>query len=146
MDKEPETEVAPRARVTRVSIDRLYNLGNYEHIKYSIGIEIPEGADVLESVSKLRQVLRALKPLKAEGYTEKKARQIVDMTPEEREQAVKDTRISMEDTVAAPILVGRLDARKARRERALQLFNNLSGQDVYTDHKEQWDDNYDDEY
>lgn len=135
-----------KTRVSGVSIARLYNLGNFEHIKYEIRAEIPEGADALAVVSKLRQVLRALKPLKAEGYTEKKARKIVDMTPEEREQAVKDGAVSLEDTVAAPILVHRLETRKARRDAALLLFNDLAGQNVYTDHKEQWDDNYDDEY
>jgi hypothetical protein len=33
-----------KPRVVRVGIGRLYNLGNYEHIRYDLTIEIPEGS------------------------------------------------------------------------------------------------------
>src|ERR1051325_244301 len=112
------------ARVARVGIGRLYNLGNYEHIRYDLTIEIPEGADVLDAVSKLRQILRALKPVKAEGYAVTKARNLCAMTKEERQTAVAGGRYSDQDFIDASGVLEKIGTRKVKREAALKLFND----------------------
>lgn len=132
------------ARVVRVGIGRLYNLGNYEHIRYDLTIEIAEGGDVLDAVSKLRQILRALKPLPKGGYAETKAKDLVAMAPEDKQKAVEAGRYSDDDFIKAKQLLEKIESRKEKREAALKLFNDLAGASVYTDHKEQWDDDYDD--
>lgn len=132
------------ARVVRVGIGRLYNLGNYEHIRYDLTIEIPEGADTLDAVSKLRQILRALKPVKSKSYEDTQAERLGAMTPEERQEQIKNGSYAAKDFIAAEERLLKRSAAKSKREAALQLFNNLAGASVYTDHKEQWDDDYDD--
>lgn len=132
-----------KARVTRVGIGRLYNLGNYEHIRYDLTIEIPEGADALDAVSKMRQILRALKPVKAKGYEDRKAETLLAMSPQERDEQIRDGNHRLEDFDAAAEIVARRSVVKAKREAALKLFNDLGGESVYTDHKEQWDDDND---
>lgn len=132
-----------KARVARVGIGRLYNLGNYEHIRYDLTIEIPEGVDVKESVSKMRQILRALKPKRSEGYEVRRARELAAMPPEDREDYAIKHGLTLEDFQKADSAVQILAQRDERRKAALELFNNLGGESVYTDHKEQWDDDYD---
>lgn len=132
-----------KARVVRVGIGRLYNLGNYEHIRYDLTIEIPEDANAKDAVSKLRQILRALKPKKAEIYGIKKLREMAAMSPEERETHRIEHGATAEDFQKADNAVRVLAERDEKRKSALELFNNFNGQSVYTDHKEQWDDDYD---
>lgn len=128
-----------QARVVRVGIGRLYNLGNYEHVRYDLTIEIPEDADALGSVTRLRKLVRALKPITVPTSVNV-ARSRLNMTPEARAQAIKSERMTETDLIDAQRIVDEFEAKKNRQKDALQLFNDLGGESVHTDHKDSWDD------
>jgi hypothetical protein len=50
----------PGPRVSRVTIGRLHNLGNYEHIRYEVTVELPPGTAPASVVRELEDTLNAL--------------------------------------------------------------------------------------
>lgn len=55
-------KTTPKARVTSVSISRLYNLGNYQNVKYDLTAEVPKGAGAKRTLLELMYILQMLKP------------------------------------------------------------------------------------
>lgn len=135
----------PKARVSRIGIGRLYNLGNYEHIRYDITIDVPEGADALKAVERLREILRALRPAKHSSALDS-AKRLLAMPAAERRTAIESGRYLDRHFIEAKELVKKSDEAAAKREKAKKLFNDLAGATVYTDHKEKWEDDYYEDY
>lgn len=48
--------------VTKITIGRLYNLGSYEHIRYEIAAEVPEGESAEKMLTNLEKIITALAP------------------------------------------------------------------------------------
>lgn len=137
-------EEQPKARVTRVGIGRLYNLGNYEHVRYDLTIEIPEGADALKAFTGLRRLVRALKPMKAKDHffvrTEEIVAKVDAMSPEERTDAVGRGEFTEEAVTTYREKIAKRQARADQRKVALRLFNDLGGAEIHKDAKDGWDD------
>lgn len=58
-----------KPRVTSVRIARLYNTGRYEHIKYELSADVPEGASAVDTLVELKSIINRLRPLpKPFGY------------------------------------------------------------------------------
>jgi hypothetical protein len=53
---------APVSRVSRISVDRLYSTGNFEHVKYSLSVEVPEGASAAAALTGIEKIMAALAP------------------------------------------------------------------------------------
>lgn len=53
-----------KARITSVSISRLYSLGNYEHIKFELSAEVPKGVSASKTLFELGSIVGRLAPLK----------------------------------------------------------------------------------
>lgn len=49
-------------KVTRVIVGRLFNLGNYENIKYEVEAYIPEGISASKTVLNILNAINALRP------------------------------------------------------------------------------------
>lgn len=132
-----------KPRVSSVRIERLYNLGNYEHVKWSIGIDVPEGSDTLKAVKSLHRLVHALRPLKKpSGYSYAKA--LIDRPASELRAMIKDGRTSKEDVAAKKALLKEHEENRKYREKMMKIFNDLGGSSTYTDAKDKWeDDEYD---
>ena len=57
----------PRSTVTRITIARLFNLGSYEHIRYEVTVEVPEGRSASSALIGLETVLSRLSPKRPVG-------------------------------------------------------------------------------
>jgi hypothetical protein len=49
-------------KITKITIGRLYNLGSYEHVRYEISVEVPEGESSATALIGLEKVVTALSP------------------------------------------------------------------------------------
>lgn len=56
------TQATPQARVSKITVGRLHNLGNYEHVRYEIAVDIPEGASAAAVMADIENILADLNP------------------------------------------------------------------------------------
>lgn len=138
MPKQPKEK--PLGRVTNLTVTRLYNLGNYEHVSYSISAEIPKGTDAEATFNAIVDILYGLKPLRRD-YSIARAQRIAGMNPEER---AKDN-ITDEQFEQAKESVAKFGKDVAAQAAALQKFNTLGGTVKHKDAKRNWDHDCDDE-
>src|SRR5689334_18859766 len=120
------------SRVTSVSLDRLHNLGNYEHIKFSVRVDLNEGDDPGVVIYRLERLLGALKPITTD-YDYQRAVRIMS----DPEQAKDETTRNIE------VYKKRIEDHNkavARRKRALELFADLGGTSEHVDAKDKWED------
>jgi hypothetical protein len=124
----------PKPIVTRISVDRLYNLGNYEHIKYGVTVDIPAGEAPTKVLKNLLRVLRALNPRAVRPpWDLQRKREIAALTTmdcsseerTEREAAFKE--------------VTEYDVACEARNSALEQLDNLGGTTTKIDAKHDWD-------
>ena len=47
-------------RVSQFTIGRLFNLGSYEHIRYEVRVEVPEGASAGETLTRVEKLIGRL--------------------------------------------------------------------------------------
>lgn len=48
--------------ITKITIGRLYNIGNYEHVRYELTSEIPPGESPATCIIGIEKILAALSP------------------------------------------------------------------------------------
>ncbi len=48
--------------ITKITIGRLYNLGSYEHVRYELTAEVPQGESAATAIIGLEKILTALSP------------------------------------------------------------------------------------
>ena len=139
-------------RISRVTIARLHNLGNYEHVRYEVTVEIPpDSTPPAEVMRHLSEMLDSLEP-KA-PYSPAEVRQdmaIVSapvpqiahfmdgrnhyMSPQERLTEALRMREQAERRLA------RQKQWESSRDNALSRFNAFGGTSRHEDAKEKWDD------
>ena len=54
-------------KVTKITVGRLYNLGNYEHIRYDITVEIQPGESPATAMIGIEKIMAGLAPQKTWG-------------------------------------------------------------------------------
>ena len=123
-----------RVRVSRISIGRVFNLGNYEHVRYEVELQIPEGVDAAGPFQDLADLIEDLNP--RSGVSEgsiAEAQRIINMPPENIPQWEREN-ISVYKARLA-------EHAKAQRRRvyALQVIDQLGGNIRYADAKDNWD-------
>ena len=128
----------PQARVTSISMSRLYNKGNYENCKIDICAEVPEGVSAVCVLLSLHRILSALKPQKGDTYELREAKELLDKPEHELTESDK-LRLD-----AARELINDDLVRRQARERAIRQLDSLGGTVTGKDAKESWD-NDDDE-
>ena len=141
-------------RVSRISIGRLKNLGNYEHIRYEIAVEVPEGASAAAACKNLEAIIEALKP--SRKYSEydvqrakttvqtynTKLKAVMEMGDlEEKERELKDLRDRHQEALK---LLTILEAEEKRRGSARDALEKIGGSEIFKDCKNDWQD--DDEF
>ena len=119
--------------MTFVSISRLYNLGNYQNVKYEIGAEVPDGQNATDVFKELRFIMAALKPI-AKPDCIHEYRRALKETEESRSTYQKEHFTEWEEAIAA------YTKRFELREQALKALDSLGGNALYRDAKNEWDD------
>lgn len=145
--------------ITKITIGRLYNLGSYEHVRYELTAEIPEGQSPGTAIIGMEKILAALSPktsTHSRSELDREAKRLEAMKTqllahgEERfrrdhghfEGTPEEYLARCEKSLAEN--VARRDAWEARSAKARKLLEDLGGAANWRDAKLEWED--DDEY
>lgn len=128
-------------RVSRLSVGRLCNLGNYEHIRYEVTVDIPEGVDVTKTLMTVEKALNTLaQPAPGRnGYPTvayakaQLAKPISELQPAHEQ----------ENLGAYRRLVEAYEAWTKRQDYARAVLGDFSLSSEFTDHKQYWDEDGD---
>lgn len=143
-----------KPRISRISIGRVYNLGNYEHVRYEVTVEIPPGVSAAKAVIGLERIVAGLKPDRSIqtpsdlASMERQIESMKKMTAEEWETRFRHAAGSRPEVIARYIddlrkERKRREASVKRQERARKLFDSLNGAAVWRDAKLAWEDEQD---
>lgn len=126
-------KATPKARITSIAISRLFNLGNYQNIKYDLAVEVPAGVSAKSVMVNLSHILFELKPLRKPEEVDYLQRALAkaeaDRDDWEKSNLDKWIEISEE-----------FKRRHARQAEALKALDDLGGTTFFKDAKENWDD------
>jgi hypothetical protein len=147
------------SHISRITIGRVYNLGNYEHVRYELSIDVSAG-DASKAIVAAERLIEGLRPdreTKSQAELDREGKRISEMRTM--------SAAAFERQHGSP--VGGVDAYIARvqqshdeavaerqksivkQKRVRQLFDDLGGAAVFKDAKMSWDDwsgdDYDDE-
>lgn len=135
--------------ITKITVGRLYNLGNYEHVRYEITAEVPENCSARQAVVGIEKILSGLKPVscKSLGDLRRAAEYIQEMKAQSDEDfksrhfSAVGTREEItaryEKQYAVEVETRRLSLENAAKAR--DLFDCLGGASIWKDAKLDWD-------
>jgi hypothetical protein len=128
----------PQPRVTSISLGRVYNLGNYENLRFDVSVQIPEGQSAAETMVMLLGILQKLRPIK-QSYEVEHAMEMLNTPETELTDNQKD------DLAAYRALVSAHNKRLQERKEAIRKLDHLGGSATKKDAKESWEeiDDYD---
>jgi len=123
----------PGPRISRVTLGRLHNLGNYEHVRYEVTVELPPGTSPASVIHELEQTLNGLEPKSPISAWELRTA-LEDLKRQGIEPEDDRTRERARERIT------RHDQWRKQRDAALRRFNQFGGSEVWTDAKDNWDD------
>ena len=150
--------------ITKITIGRLYNLGSYEHVRYELTAEVPQGESPATAIIGMEKILAALSPktsthsrdelAREKRQVEEMHRKLSDEGPDEfrryyghsfvgtPEEYIGRCEQSYSENVA------RREAWEARSAKARRLLDDLGGAANFKDAKLDWEDcnDFDDEH
>lgn len=146
--------------VSRITVGRVFNLGNYENVRYELSVDIPAGESAAAALVALENIVGALSPKTcplSEADLKRDRLQIDGMHkclsddgPEEFKrmngwQMNNQATDSPEEFIAKREAayaekVKKLEAWKERSTKARQLLDDLGGAAVWKDAKQDWED------
>ena len=145
-------------RTTKITIGRLYNLGSYEHVRYEISVEVPEGESAATALLGLEKIITALSPktsTHSRGDLEREAHHLVEMHKRLSDEGPDEFRRYYGHFVGTPeeyidrceqshaVNVAQRDAWEARSAKARKLLEDLGGAANWKDAKLDWEDDGD---
>jgi hypothetical protein len=141
----------PGPRISRITIGRLHNLGNYEHVRYEVTVELPPGTSPASVLHRTEQLLNDLQPkaphhayevLGARRELAKAEPKLVDFvnSRDEYNTAEERYRSAVLERERCAKVVHRYDEWRKCRDAAHLAFDELGGTRVHTDAKDNWDD------
>ncbi len=135
--------------VTKITIGRLFNLGDYEHVRYELTVEVPAGRSATTALIGLENIIEALNPKRPADVPDAgDIKQMEAMLAEVRSSTDEKCRKYRGRSKYAlihqlqreiPEAVKRMEQWKSRQRRARMLLNDLGGAAVWKDAKEDWD-------
>lgn len=144
-------------RISRITIGRLFNLGSYEHVRYELTVDVPEGqsaSEVLIGVERLLQAIspNALKYCKSEMDLKRDEARLLEAftMPEEKFRREYMGWVGTRTEIVERLRKGLEEEKDKRRKllslakRARELFDDLGGASEWKDAKLDWEDSYPD--
>jgi hypothetical protein len=136
--------------ISKITVGRLYNLGNYEHIRYELTAEIPDGESAATALIGIENILNALNPKRPFGCPtfddirrQDASLRLVeaesDHNFEHRYGSEKSQYLANERAKLAENMK-RQQEWDDKQKRARFLLQDLAGAANYKDAKLEWDD------
>lgn len=156
--KEPMNTTATKARISKITVGRLFNLGSYEHVRYELCVEVPEGSSASQALIGVEKILEGLNPaaLRVCSSEQDLKREVARIEEAEKltdEQFKSPNRYGGYEGTRAEILQRLRKGYKEMKERreklleiartARKLLDDLGGASQYKDAKLSW--GYDDD-
>ncbi len=139
------------SRISRISVGRVYNLGNYEHVRYELTVEIPEGESAATAITGVEKIIAGLSPLKNAciknpSEIERARKEVEEMRVmpavdwERRYGHCKGTPSEIIERYEAQLNedIAKAASAIARAKCARSMFDNLSGAAEWKDAKQNW--------
>ena len=137
------------SKITRISIGRVYNLGNYEHVRYELTAEIGPDDSAAAVVRGLEKIIIGLKPdsIKSLDDLRREVDEIERMQKFSADEWARHHHFSVgtREEVTARYITSHADHVRerhesiARQQKARELFDDLAGAAVWKDAKDSWD-------
>jgi hypothetical protein len=141
-----QASLLPGPRISRVTLARLHNLGNFEHMRYEVTVELPPGTSPASVLREVEDTLNALEPRQpVSDYQLHAAMKLVVQPVPTLQPATDDDPFDSPEQALRRALQAREDAAKqiarheawlASRSAALQRFDVLGGTSTFTDRKD----------
>jgi hypothetical protein len=126
-----------KTRVTNITVARLYNLGNYEHVRYEITAEVADGESAAETLKRVLSITQRLKPIK-KPYDYDTAVEVLNKAIDQRTEMEKEKSEHYAEVVSG------YNGLKALRLKAVEALDAIGGASTKTDAKLTWRDDEDD--
>jgi hypothetical protein len=152
-------------KVSKITVSRLYNLGNYEHVRYELSSDVTEQESASQAFMNMVGILAAMKPVKFPRGEASEADYVRGLLAE------PEKNFAQQDFCDQPVLdpetgkvkideealerakerlaeyekaIAEYNAHITKREKAIAALDDLGGTTIQTDAKRNW--NNDDEY
>lgn len=145
------------SRISKITIGRLYNLGSYEHVRYELTVEVPEGESAATAMVGAERILSALSPktsthsrtdlAREQHQLEEMRRKLTD--PDEFKRHYGHSFVGTPEEYierceqSHAVNVARRDAWEAKAALARKMLDDLGGAAKWKDAKLDWDDDCD---
>ena len=145
--------------ITKITIGRLYNLGSYEHVRYELTAEVPQGESAAVAIIGMEKIIAALSPktsTHSRDELDREKRQVEEMHRKLSDEGPDEFhRYYGHDFVGTPEEyigrcekshaenVARREAWEARSKKARLLLDDLGGAANWRDAKLDWDNDLD---
>lgn len=123
-----------KTRIARITVGRVHNLGNYENVRYEVTVDVGTNDNPAEILRELETTLSDLRANSGVASYELKAAKEILATPEDELTDWNKTHL---DTYKQRI--ADVEAAQLKREQARQNLAKFGGSGVYTDHKDNWE-------
>jgi hypothetical protein len=134
-DENNQSAPAERTRVTSIAMERVFNLGDYENIKYNIRVEVAHGDDPTRVLVSLENILNNLRAKSGvSDYMLERAKRALEKPESELTESEK---VSLDDYRS---YVQRDEDAQMRRRKAREALSTLDYTNEHKDHKRDWDD------
>lgn len=141
----------PGPRISRITLGRLHNLGNYEHVRYEVTVELPPGTSPASVARELEDTLNALEPRQPVSDYELREAMKLLAKPEPTLQPDGDDDDSWDgpkqklqrvlgERESARLRIKRHQEWVESRDAALRRLDALGGCGKWSDAKDRWDD------
>ncbi len=135
--------------ISKLTIGRLFNLGNYEHIRYELTVDVQPG-EASEAVLGVETLLRALNPKRPCGVMTDselaQAKNKIDLIRSMTDEAVRRNYgmskygLIRRYTADLAEATSKTELWRVRQKSARKLFDDLGGASQYRDAKQDWED------
>jgi len=137
-------------QISKITIGRLFNLGNYEHVRYEITVDVAVD-EAATALTGLERILDALNPKKPNWYltpagaasAEERIKQLRELTDEEVRKRHGQSKYSLIFKWTKQLIEAQNKSNcwNINQQNARQALDDLGGACVYVDAKETWDTN-----
>ena len=125
-------------RITKITVGRLYNLGNYEHVRFELQVEIiDEDALAGEVMSDICQCLDDINPTPPHSSWDlKRARAFIEKPEANQVMDVEERKAYIAQNIVQSVkVIAECEAWEKRREDAFVRFDGLGGTFTHKDAK-----------
>ena len=145
-------------KVSKITVGKLYNLGNYEHVRYELTVDVKENESAETAIKGIEKLIVGLAPMCNLGV-----KTSIDLQRMRAEiEAMKtmpvvdwERRYGHCEGIASEVIqryqksydeeLAKTTAANNRAKRARELFDDLGGTAEWKDCKTDWSDDWDDD-